>query len=241
MLINFDIELFLNYRLTVTVIIGTILLTITDKGGNTMATYGYVRVSTVEQNEARQLATMKELGVERKNVFVDKASGKDTNRPQYQELRSMVQSGDLIYMDDLDRLGRSYDDVIDEWKYITRKVGADIVITSNAELFDSRRFKSMGDIGKLLEDQFLSMLAYVAEQERKKNKRRQREGIEIAKAKGKFKGRKTKLVEGGKEEVRRNAIIKDYQDGVSIADIRKTYKVGTGTIYRLLEREGIKR
>lgn len=206
-----------------------------------MVTYGYVRVSTVEQNEARQLATMRELGVERKNVFVDKASGKDTNRPQYQELRSIIQSGDLIYMDDLDRLGRSYDDVIDEWKYITRKVGADIVITSNAELFDSRRFKSMGDIGKLLEDQFLSMLAYVAEQERKKNKRRQREGIEIAKAKGKFKGRKTKLVKGGEEEVRRNAIIKDYQDGVSIADIRKTYKVGTGTIYRLLEREGIKR
>jgi len=236
-----NVAVFLNYRLTVTVIIGTIMVTITSKGGNTMTTYGYVRVSTVEQNEARQLATMKELGVERKNVFVDKASGKDTNRPQYQELRSTIQSGDLIYMDDLDRLGRSYDDVIDDWKYITRKVGADIVITSNAELFDSRRFKSMGDIGKLLEDQFLSMLAYVAEQERKKNKRRQREGIEIAKAKGKFKGRKTKLVEGGEEEVRRNAIIKDYQDGVSIADIRKTYKVGTGTIYRLLEREGIKR
>lgn len=124
MLTIVDIGLFLNYRLTITVIIGKLMVTITSKGGNTMTTYGYVRVLTVEQNEARQLATMKELGVERKNVFVDKASGKDTNRPQYQELRSTIQSGDLIYMDDLDRLGRSYDDVIDEWKYITRKVGA---------------------------------------------------------------------------------------------------------------------
>lgn len=95
-----------------------------------MTTYGYVRVSSVDQNEARQVATMRELGVEKANVYIDKASGKDTNRPQYQALRSVIQAGDLIYMDDLDRLGRSYDNVIDEWKYITRKVGADIAITS---------------------------------------------------------------------------------------------------------------
>ncbi|WP_258954764.1 recombinase family protein [Lysinibacillus fusiformis] len=96
---------------------------------------------------------------------MDKASRKDIDRPQYQVLRVTIKEGDLIYMDDLDRLGRSYEDVIDEWKYIIRKLGADIVITSNAELFDNRKFKSMDDIGKLLEDQFLSMLAYVAEQE----------------------------------------------------------------------------
>ena len=206
-----------------------------------MTIFAYIRVSSVDQNEARQIATMQQQGVADENMYIDKASGKDTDRPQYQALRAAIQAGDLIYLDDLDRLGRSYDDVIDEWKYITRKVGADIVITSNAELFDSRKFKSMGDIGKLLEDQFLSMLAYVAEQERKKNKRRQAEGIAIAKEKGKFKGRKTKLTEDGEEAVRMKAIIEAYQAGTSIADIRKTFKVGTGTIYRILDREGLRK
>lgn len=206
-----------------------------------MTTYAYIRVSHLDQNEARQVETMRLLGVLEENMYVDKASGKDTAREKYQKLRSIIKEGDLIYLDDLDRLGRNYDDVIDEWKYITRKLGADIVITSNAELFDSRKFKQMGDIGKLLEDQFLSMLAYVAEQERKKLRRRQAEGIKIAKAKGKYKGRKSNLIEGGKEEVRMKAIIEDYENGVSWTDIRKKYKVGNGTIQRILQREGITR
>lgn len=205
-----------------------------------MTNYAYIRVSTAEQNEARQIETMKQLNVLEENMFIDKASGKNTNRPFYQKMKEIIQEDDLIYMDDLDRLGRNYDEVIAEWKHITRIVKADIVITSNAELFDSRKFKKMGDIGKLLEDQFLSMLAYVADQERKKMKRRQAEGIAIAKQNGKYRGRKSKLVPGGDDEVRMNAIIAAYENGVSISDIRKTYRVGTGTIYKLVKQKSEK-
>lgn len=145
---------------------------------------GYVRVSTKEQNTDRQIKKMYELGIEERYIFVDKQSGKDFNRPQYQAMRLVIREGDLLYLDSLDRLGRDYDGIIAEWKYITREVNADIVVLENESLFDSRKFKTMGDLGKLLEDQFLSMLSYVAEQERKKTKQRQAEGIEVAQKKG---------------------------------------------------------
>ncbi|WP_035290435.1 recombinase family protein [Clostridium sp. KNHs214] len=151
---------------------------------------GYCRVSSTNQNETRQILKMKNLNIEDKYIFVDKQSGKDFNRLEYQLMRRFCEDGDLIYIDSLDRLGRNYDDIITEWKYITRTVNADIICLDNETLFDSRKFKSMGDIGKLMEDQFLSLLSYVAEQERKKIKQRQAEGIAIAKSKGKYKGRK---------------------------------------------------
>ncbi|MEC1158734.1 recombinase family protein [Cytobacillus horneckiae] len=151
--------------------------------------YGYIRVSTKDQNEARQFTKMINKGVEARKIFVDKLSGKDFNRPQYQLLKKVISVGDLLYIDALDRLGRNYDAVISEWKTITRDIGADIVILENESLFDSRKFKEMGDMGKLMEDQFLSLLSYVADQERKKIKQRQREGIENAKRAGKHLGR----------------------------------------------------
>lgn len=105
-------------------------------------------------------------------------------------MKRIVRQGDVIYLDALDRLGRDYDGIIKEWKEITRDLGADIVVLENASLFDSRKFRETGDIGKLMEDQFLALLAYVAEQERKKMKQRQQEGIAVAKAKGvRFGGR----------------------------------------------------
>jgi DNA invertase Pin-like site-specific DNA recombinase len=151
---------------------------------------GYCRVSSADQNETRQILKMKNLNIDDKYIFVDKQSGKDFNRLEYQLMKRFCEAGDLIYIDSLDRLGRNYDDIITEWKYITRTVNADIVCLDNETIFDSRKFKSMGDIGKLMEDQFLSLLSYVAEQERKKIKQRQAEGIAIAKSKGKYKGRK---------------------------------------------------
>lgn len=104
-------------------------------------------------------------------------------------MKSVIREGDLVYIDALDRLGRNYDEIIKEWKHITREINADIVVLENQSLIDSRKFKSMGDMGKLMEDQFLSLLAYVAEQERKKILQRQKEGIAEAKAKGKHLGR----------------------------------------------------
>lgn len=145
---------------------------------------GYVRVSTKDQNTQRQIIKMKELGIEERYTFIDKASGKDFNRPQYQALRLVIREGDLIYIDALDRLGRDYEGIIREWKYITREVNADIVVLENETLFDSRKFKTMGDLGRLMEDQFLSLLSYVAEQERKRSKQRQAEGIEVALSQG---------------------------------------------------------
>ncbi|AOK91786.1 recombinase family protein [Paenibacillus polymyxa] len=144
----------------------------------------YGRVSAKDQNPERQLVKFRELKIDERYIFVDKLSGKNFNRPRYQAMRLMIREGDLIYIDALDRLGRDYDGIIDEWKYITREVGADIICLDNETLFDSRKFKTMGDLGKLLEDQFLSMLTYVAAQERLKNKQRQSEGIEAAKAAG---------------------------------------------------------
>ncbi|MEK3759662.1 recombinase family protein [Paenibacillus sp. FSL P4-0338] len=144
----------------------------------------YGRVSTKEQNVERQLLKFRELEIEERFVFVDKQSGKDFDRPRYQAMRLMLREGDLVYLDALDRLGRDYDGIIAEWRYITREIGADIVCLDNETLFDSRKFKTMGDFGKVMEDQFLSLLAYVAEQERKKNRSRQAEGIEVARAEG---------------------------------------------------------
>ncbi|MED1625074.1 recombinase family protein [Bacillus pseudomycoides] len=151
--------------------------------------YGYIRVSTKDQNEQRQLHKMMERGVEARRIFVDKASGRHFDRPQYQLLRKILSTGDIVYIDALDRMGRNYDEVIAEWKYITRELQADIVVLENETLFDSSKFREMGDMGRLMEDQFLSLLSYVADQERKKIHQRQAEGIAVAKSQGKHLGR----------------------------------------------------
>ncbi|MDC6157463.1 recombinase family protein [Bacillus albus] len=151
--------------------------------------YGYIRVSTKDQNEQRQLHKMMERGVEARRIFVDKASGRHFNHPQYQLLRKILSTGDIVYVDALDRMGRNYDEVISEWKYITRELQADIIVLENETLFDSRKFRDMGDMGRLMEDQFLSLLSYVADQERKKIHQRQAEGIAVAKSQGKHLGR----------------------------------------------------
>ena len=156
-------------------------------------TFGYIRVSTKDQNIERQLNKMLELGIQERDIFIDKASGKNFDRPQYQALKIQLRKGDLVYVDALDRLGRDYDGIIKEWKYITREVDADIVVLENETLFDSRKFKAMntedGKLGSLMEDQFLSLLSYVADQERKKILKRQAEGIAEARKAGKHLGR----------------------------------------------------
>ncbi|WP_026022047.1 recombinase family protein [Kurthia massiliensis] len=157
--------------------------------------FGYIRVSTADQKIARQEAKMKALGIDDRDIYIDYASGKDFNRPQYQNMKSRLRSGDLVYVDALDRLGRNYEAIISEWKEITRKINADIIVLENETLFDSRKFKAMNtddsQLGSLMEDQFLSLLSYVADQERKKILKRQKEGIEAARKAGKQLGRPT--------------------------------------------------
>lgn len=151
-----------------------------NKGGNAMVMMGYARVSSKEQNLGRQLEKFKRLGIEDRFIFTDKITGATFKRESYDTMKQIIREKDLIYFDSLDRLGRDYDGIIREWKYITRELKADIVILENETLFDSRKFKEMGDLGKLMEDQFLSLLSYVAEQERKKIRKRQRDGIDLA-------------------------------------------------------------
>ena len=145
---------------------------------------GYIRVSDKKQNPDRQIEKMLDIGIEERFIFVDRQSGKDFARPSYQSMKQVLREGELLYLDALDRLGRDYDGIIEEWKDMTRNIGVDIVVLEQESLFDSRRFREMEELGKLMEDQFLSLLSYVAEQERNKIRTRQREGINIAQRKG---------------------------------------------------------
>lgn len=149
----------------------------------------YVRVSTQEQDVTRQIIKMKELGIEERFIFIEKATGKNFDRPVYQTMKNIIREGDVIYFDALDRLGRNYEGIIEEWKEITRKLGADIIVLENEALFNSQKYREMGDIGKLMEDMFLALLSYVAEQEIKKRHQRQMEGQAVARAKGVHMGR----------------------------------------------------
>lgn len=156
---------------------------------------GYVRTSAKTQNPARQIETMKNLGIEDRFVFQDTASGKNFDRDGYRAMKNIIREGDCLYIDSLDRLGRDYDAIISEWKQITRELMCDIVALDNTGLFDSRKFREMGDIGRLLEDQMLSLLAYVADAERKKILERQRQGIASAKKAGVKFGRPTSVTD----------------------------------------------
>ena len=153
----------------------------------------YTRISSKTQNLERQRLEMQKLGIEERFIFQDIASGKDFDRTGYLAMKRVIREGDCLYIDSLDRLGRNYDGIIEEWKHITRELKCDIVALDNSALFDSRKFREMGELGKLMEDQFLSLLAYVADNERKKTLERQRQGIAAAKKNGVKFGRPTSV------------------------------------------------
>lgn len=149
---------------------------------------GYVRVSSKDQNEARQISSMQEYGVDK--IYMDKQSGKDFNRPEYQKMVSELKEGDVVILHSLDRLGRNYDAVIEEWHRITKQIKADIKVL-DMPLLDTTA--SGNDLtGKFVADMVLQILSYVAENERKNIRKRQAEGIAIAKEQGKYKGRSKK-------------------------------------------------
>ena len=149
-------------------------------------------MSTTGQNPARQIETLHNEGITDDNLFIDLASGKDFDRPQYQKLMATVQPGDKIIVDSLDRLGRDYDGLISEWKRLTHDEGVDVQAL-DMPFMDSSYFGKLGDLGKLVEDMFLGILSWVAEHERLENHRRQAEGIERARAAGKYRGRQNRV------------------------------------------------
>ena len=161
--------------------------------------YGYMRVSSQEQNEDRQRIAISNVGgVPEKNIYIDKQSGKDFNRPQYQKLIRRLKKDDILYIKSIDRLGRNYKEILEQWRIITKVKGADIVVI-DMPLLDTRRGKDL--MGTFLSDIVLQVLSFVAENERANIKQRQAEGIAAAKAKGVKFGRPALPVPNNFEEI----------------------------------------
>lgn len=143
--------------------------------------YGYIRVSCRDQNEDRQLIALKEVGLIDLNIYTDKLSGKDFNRPQYRRLLRKLKKDDLLYIKSIDRLGRNYEEIQRQWRLLTKEKGVDIVVL-DMPLLDTRRGKDL--VGTFLSDIVLQVLSFVAENERTSIRQRQAEGIAAAKARG---------------------------------------------------------
>ena len=152
-------------------------------------TYGYVRVSTREQNEDRQMIAMREMGVSEKNIYMDKQSGKDFQRPQYQRLIRRMKKDDLLYIKSIDRLGRNYEEIQNRWRVLTKDKGTDICVI-DMPLLDTRRGKDL--VGTFLSDIVLQVLSFVAQNEREVIRQRQAEGIAAARQRGVRLGRRPK-------------------------------------------------
>lgn len=188
---------------------------------------GYVRVSTVDQNEARQIEAMKADGVEK--IYMDKKSGKDFNRPEYQKMIAFLQKGDILVIHSIDRLGRNYEEIITEWRKITKEIEADIIV-QDMPLLNTTKNKDL--TGTLIADIVLQLLSYVAQRERENIRQRQKEGIAIAKAQGKYKGR-------SKKEIDRelfNETKRSWQRGeITKVQFSQIMGVSRSTLYKLLE------
>ena len=143
--------------------------------------YGYVRVSTQMQNEARQLAAMRKFGVEEDNIIIEKHSGKDFSRPIYRQLVWGLCPDDILVVKSIDRLGRNYEEIQNQWRILTKEIGIDICVI-NMPLLDTRNGKDL--MGNFIADLVLQILSFVAESERTNIKKRQQQGIAAAKAKG---------------------------------------------------------
>jgi len=196
--------------------------------------YGYVRVSSIDQNEDRQLIVMQENDIPKDNVYVDKQSGKDFERPQYKKLVKKLKSGDLLYILSIDRLGRNYEDIQKQWRILTKEIGIDICVI-DMPLLDTRNGKDL--MGTFIADLVLQILSFVAQSERENIKKRQAQGIAAAKARGvKFGRPESPLPENF------DKIIKDWEENkLSITQILKICNISEATFYRRLREHRIQR
>ena len=156
-----------------------------------MEIFGYVRVSSTDQNEERQIQAMQQMAVPAKCIFTDKISGKDFVRPQYRRMLRKLKRGDLLYITSIDRLGRNYEEILKQWTHLTQNLGIDICVIE-MPLLDTRIGKDL--IGTFLTDQVLRLLSFVAQNERENIRRRQAQGIEAAKKRGIRFGRPKKMM-----------------------------------------------
>lgn len=146
--------------------------------------YGYGRVSSVSQNLDRQIRELEKHGVRKEHIYTDKYSGKTMQRPGFQKLLKKVKEGDVILITSFDRLGRNYEETVEVWNFLTKKKGVNIVVL-DFDILDTRE-KACGEMGKFLQDLVVQVLAYIADAERKKNRRAQQQGIEAKKARGEW-------------------------------------------------------
>lgn len=188
--------------------------------------YGYVRVSSVTQNITRQMEEMRNYGLLEESIFIDKQSGKDFNRESYQNLKKKLKKNDLLIIKSIDRLGRNYEMIIDEWSDITKKIEADIFVI-DFPLLDTR-VEEKNLVGKFIADIVLQVLSFVAQNERENIKQRQAEGIRIAKQKGIHLGRPTyKLPDNF------NDIIEKYHDRkITYYKAMKLLNMKRGTFFK---------
>lgn len=197
--------------------------------------YGYVRVSSQEQNEDRQLVAMAEAGVARGNIFIDKQSGKDFERPNYKKLIKRLRPGDTLIIKSIDRLGRNYEEIQNQWRIITKEKKVDIVVI-DMPLLDTRRDKNL--LGTFISDLVLQLLSFISENERTTIRQRQAEGIAAAKKRGVRFGRPTKEAPPDFDEL----IAKWQKKEMPLDEILRQYGMSESTFYRRLrERNAMKR
>ena len=186
--------------------------------------YGYIRVSTREQNEDRQILALKDLSIPEKNLFIDKQSGKDFERPQYRKMVRKLKKDDLLYIKSIDRLGRNYSEILEQWRILTKRKGIDIVVL-DMPLLDTRRGKDL--MGTFLSDIVLQVLSFVAENERNNIRQRQAEGIAAAKAKVVKFGRPPKPLPHNFHEIHRAWRAKK----MTLKQAAKACNMAVGTFY----------
>lgn len=196
--------------------------------------FGYARVSSKDQNLARQIKELEEFGCDR--IFQEKQSGKNFDRPVYKEMRSKMRFGDVLVVHDLSRFGRNKVEIRNEWEALIKEE-IDIVVL-NMPILDTRKYKDLEGVGQLVSDLVLTLLSWMVEEERERIRTAQREGIEIAKKQGKYKGGKKKYHAGakGKDKVIYDRVVHLINQGVSVMDIHREVGISRNTIYAIKKR-----
>ena len=189
--------------------------------------YGYVRVSSMEQNEDRQMIALEKVGVAAGNIYMDKQSGKDFHRVKYKKMASRLQKGDLLYIMSIARLGRNYAEIQNQWRILTKEIGIDICVL-DMPLLDTRNGKDL--MGTFIADLVLQILSFVAENERETIRKRQEQGIAAAKKRGVRFGRPQSKVPGNFKN-----IVKSWEDGnIKFDEVLKKCRMSKSTFYRRL-------
>ena len=189
--------------------------------------YGYIRVSSTDQNEDRQRIAMQEKNVPNQNIFTDKQSGKDFDRPQYKKLKKKLKAGDLLYILSIDRLGRNYENIQKQWRILTKEIGVDICVI-DMPLLDTRNGKDL--MGTFIAGLVLQILSFVAQSERENIKKRQLQGIAAAKARGVKFGRPKKDLPEGFSEI----LCAWEKKQLASSEILRQYNISESTFYRRL-------